>query len=126
MKRKILGAVLGFFAWWVVATVLDRLLRLAWPHYAEVLKAFAFTLGMLIARLVEGAASTLAAGFVAAWVARKPGGAALATGVLLLALFVPTHAMIWDKFPVWYHLLFLSSLVPLTLLGARLLPARSV
>ena len=125
MKRKILGAVLGFFAWFVVATVLDRLLRLAWPHYAEVLKAFAFTLGMLIARLVEGVASTLAAGFVTAWVARKHPRTALATGMLLLALFVPTHVMIWDKFPIWYHVLFLSSLVPLTLLGARLLPVRA-
>jgi hypothetical protein len=28
--------------------------------------------------------------------------------------------MIWDKFPVWYHLTFLLSLVPLTLLGAVL------
>ena len=28
--------------------------------------------------------------------------------------------MIWNKFPVWYHLTFLLSLLPLTLLGAAL------
>jgi hypothetical protein len=25
--------------------------------------------------------------------------------------------MLWDKFPIWYHLSFLLSLVPLTYLG---------
>jgi hypothetical protein len=36
----------------------------------------------------------------------------------LLALFIPNHYLLWDKFPVWYHLTFLVSLLPLTLLGA--------
>jgi hypothetical protein len=38
-------------------------------------------------------------------------------GVLLLIGFIPVHVMLWDKFPVWYHLAFLLSLVPLTYLG---------
>jgi hypothetical protein len=119
VKRKILAAVAGFAAWFVVATVLDRALRLAWPRYAEVLPSLSFSLGMLVARLVEGAASTIAAGAVAAWIARRDRAAAVATGALLLLLFVPTHAMLWNRFPVWYHLVFLGSLLPLTLLGAR-------
>jgi hypothetical protein len=28
--------------------------------------------------------------------------------------------MLWDKFPVWYHMTFLLSLVPLTYLGGRI------
>ncbi len=120
MKRKLLAVVAGFATWFVVATVLDRALRLAWPRYAEVLPALSFTLGMLVARLVEGAASTLAAGAVTAWIGRRSVAAAVATGVLLLLLFVPTHAMLWSRFPIWYHLLFLGSLGPLTLLGASL------
>jgi hypothetical protein len=28
--------------------------------------------------------------------------------------------MLWNKFPVWYHLLFLISLVPLTYLGGQI------
>jgi hypothetical protein len=34
-----------------------------------------------------------------------------------LIVFVPAHVMLWDKFPIWYHLSFLLSLVPLTYLG---------
>jgi len=33
--------------------------------------------------------------------------------------------MLWDKFPLWYHLTFLLSLVPLTYVGARI-PSRAV
>jgi hypothetical protein len=124
VKRKILAAVAAFAAWFVLATVLDRALRLAWPRYAEVLPTLSFSLGMLVARLVEGAASTIAAGAVAAWIARRGRDAAVATGVLLLLLFVPTHAMLWTRFPVWYHLVFLGSLLPLTLLGARCVEAQ--
>jgi hypothetical protein len=39
---------------------------------------------------------------------------------LLLLLFLPVHYGLWDRFPLWYHVLFLASLVPLTLLGASL------
>jgi hypothetical protein len=27
---------------------------------------------------------------------------------------------LWDKFPIWYHIVFLGSLFPLVLLGAKL------
>ena len=46
-------------------------------------------------------------------------------GGVLTALFIPVHYRLWDNFPLWYHLLFLASLFPLTVLGA-LLFARSV
>ena len=73
---------------------------------------------MKFARLVLGAISTLGAGFVAAWIGKGRMRAATLTGVVLLGLFIPGHYMIWNKFPVWYHLTFLVSLLPLTLLGA--------
>jgi len=40
--------------------------------------------------------------------------------VVLLLAFIPQHAMLWDKFPIWYHLTFLLSLVPLTYAGGRI------
>ena len=46
--------------------------------------------------------------------------AAKVLGIMLLAMFIPVHYGLWDKFPVWYHLTFLVSLLPLTLVGAAL------
>jgi uncharacterized protein (DUF983 family) len=32
-------------------------------------------------------------------------------------VFIPQHIALWHTFPIWYHLTFLLSLVPLTYLG---------
>jgi hypothetical protein len=48
----------------------------------------------------------------------------MALGILLIALFIPVHYSLWDRFPIWYHLTFLVSLLPLAILGARLRPRR--
>jgi hypothetical protein len=118
---KTVGAVIAaLFTWFFIATVLNLALRAWWPHYHEAEIAFNFTLAMKLARLVLGAISTLCAGFVAAWIDKGWMRAAMLTGVVLLCLFIPGHYRIWNKFPVWYHLTFLVSLLPLTLLGAAL------
>ena len=118
---KTVGAVIAaLVTWFLIATVLNLALRAWWPHYHEAETAFNFTIAMKLARLVLGAISTLSAGFVAAWIGKSRMGSATLTGIALLCLFIPGHYRIWDKFPVWYHLTFLVSLLPLTLLGATL------
>ena len=44
--------------------------------------------------------------------------------LLLLALFVPVHVSLWDKFPIWYHIVCLGFLFPLVKLGTKLLGPR--
>src|SRR5215469_791450 len=118
---RIAGSVItALVTWFFVATVVNLALRALWPHYHEVEIAFNFTFAMKVARLVLGAISTLGAGFVAAWISKGRMSAATLTGIVLLGLFIPGHYRIWDKFPVWYHLTFLVSLLPLTLVGAAL------
>ena len=118
--KTVAAIIAGFVTWILVATILNFPLRAWWPHYHEAETAFSFTLGMKLARLALGAAASLCSGFVAAWIANGHRRAAMYLGILLLALFIPNHYLLWDKFPVWYHLTFLVSLFPLTLLGAML------
>src|SRR5215510_12114001 len=115
--RTIGAVVAGLITWIFVATVLNLALRASWPDYHAAEIAFDFTLAMKFARLVLGAASSIGAGFVAAWIGKGRMSAAI-LGMVLLCLFIPDHYLIWDKFPVWYHLTFLVSLLPLILLGA--------
>ena len=112
--------IAGFTTWILVASILNFPLRVWWPHYHEAETAFTFTLGMKLARLALAAAASLCSGFVAAWIANGRRTAAIALGILLLLLFIPNHYLLWDKFPIWYHLTFLVSLFPLTVLGAIL------
>jgi hypothetical protein len=120
MKRPILAFIAGLLAWVVMASVLNRLLRLALPGYMAAEPTFVFTLGMLWARLALGAVSSLTAGFVVARVAPTTVRLPLALGLLLLMLFIPLHYELWGKFPIWYHLAFLGYLVPFVMLGAHL------
>jgi hypothetical protein len=120
MIKTIISVVVGLVTWFVVATALNLLLRVALPGYHEAEPSMQFTLGMMIARLVLGAISTLAAGFATAWVAMGNEPAVKILGVLLIVCFIPVHYGLWNKFPLWYHLTFLVSLFPLTLLGALL------
>ena len=117
MAKGILGVVAGVLAFAAVAAVAGIVMRGAWPDYARVADAMTFTLPMMIARLTIGALATIAAGLVTAVIVKGSTFARLATGLLLLAAFIPQHIMLWEKFPVWYHLTFLLSLVPLTYLG---------
>jgi len=118
--KTIGAAIAALVTWFFVATVLNLALRASWPHYHEAETAFNFTLAMKLARLVLGAISSLGAGFVAAWIDKDRMKAATLTGIVLLGLFIPGHYLLWSKFPIWYHLTFLASLLPLTLLGAAI------
>jgi hypothetical protein len=102
------------------ATAFGLLMREAWPQYAAVAAAMTFTLPMMLARLAIGALATLLAGWVTSLVARRSAVARLGTGLLLLAVFIPQHMALWHRFPVWYHLTFLLSLVPLSYLGGSI------
>jgi hypothetical protein len=111
--QKVAGVVAGLVAWTLLVTLLNLGLRHGWPAYAAVEKAMTFSFPMMVARLAESAAASLAGG----WIAARIGGriAALAAGLMLLMMFVPVHYQ-----PVWYHLTFLTSLPVLSVVGGRL------
>lgn len=117
--RSIIGVVTGLVVWLAIATVVGLIMRRTWPAYASVAEAMTFTLPMMFARLSIGAFATISMGFVTACITQSA-VARLIPGVILLIAFIPQHAMLWDKFPLWYHLTFLLSLVPLTYLGNRI------
>lgn len=119
MGRNVLGVVAGLVGWVIVASVAGLFMRLSWPAYVSVASAMTFTLPMMIARLLIGALATLSMGFVTALITRSS-TTRLIAGVLLLIIFIPQHVMLWDQFPIWYHLTFLLSLVPLTYVGGQI------
>ena len=120
MIRTVSGIAAGLIVWFVVATIGNLLFRNAWPGYAAAEISTGFNLAMMAARLALGALSSLCAGFTVAWITTGNGTAAKALGIVLTAMFVPVHYVLWNKFPIWYHAIFLAGLFPLTLLGALL------
>ena len=120
MKRSIFALVAGFVLWFVVATLLNFGLRAGFAGYTSAEPAGTFTLGMKIARLILGALSSIAAGAAAGLIAPSRRGLPWLLGAILLAMFIPIHIQLWAKFPAWYHLVFLGTLMPLVALGAAI------
>lgn len=120
MKRAIYALVSGLVMWALVATLLNRGLRLALPGYAAAEPTLIFTLTMKVARLILAALASLAAGAIAGLIAPARKGVPWLLGAIIMAPFIPTHVQLWAKFPVWYHLTFLGTLVPLVVLGGKL------
>jgi hypothetical protein len=120
MVRSIGGILLGVVGWVAIAVVGNWVLRVVLPGYSQVEEDMAFTLSMQIGRLTLGLLASLGAGALCAVVAeqrRVPPGV---LGAIIVALFLPAHYNLWDKFPVWYHLFFLITLAPAVLAGALL------
>jgi hypothetical protein len=124
MKRSIFALVAGLVLWALVATLLNRGLRAGLPGYALAEPTMTFTLGMKVARLILGALASLAAGATTGRIAPSRTSLPWVLGAIILAPFIPVHVQLWAKFPVWYHLVFLGTLVPLVVLGAALTRSR--
>ena len=120
MKRAILAGFTGIVVWVLVVSLLDRGLRVAIDGYAAAEPKFTFTLGMMVGRLTIAALTSLVAGAAAGLIARTSKRVPWIIGVILLVSFIPSHVALWSRFPIWYHLTFLGTLVPLVVLGSRL------
>ena len=125
MKRSILACLAGLLTWIVVVSVINRVLRLSLPNYTAAEHTLQFTLGMKSARLLMAIVTSVLAGAVTGWISRPNRWAPLIVGTVALVMFVPVHVAIWSKFPVWYHLTFLLTIIPAVLAGALLAPRRN-
>jgi hypothetical protein len=125
MKRSILACLAGLLTWVLVVAVINRVLRLSLPNYTAAEQTLQFTLGMKWARLLMAIVTSVVAGAVAGGISRSSRWAPLIVGSVVFAMFVPVHIAIWSKFPVWYHLTFLLTIIPAVLVGALLPPRRN-
>lgn len=120
MVRTILGIVIGIAVWFVVVFCISYAIKAGDPALSAALAAHATTTAMA-ERLAISFVGTLVAGFVAALVSGERSRAPLIAGILLLAFWGYYHVtMIWNQFPLWYHLTFFVSLVLLSVIGGRL------
>ena len=55
-----------------------------------------------------------------AFIARGNRNAPLGLGILLFLFGAMVQAMAWNYIPIWYHVIFLALLIPMSILGGRL------
>ena len=117
--RGLFAIFVAAVVWTVLATVMNLAVRYTWPDYAAVERSMEFTLPMLLLRLGFGVIASFAAGWAGARIAPTARVPMYIFAAVLVGLFLPVHIALWARFPAWYHLFFLLSLVAFTWLGAR-------
>lgn len=125
MLKNIFAVIGGFVLWCAAWIVSDLTLLVASPGwYGEGMKNFSTS--VLLIALVRSVFISLLSGYIAAVIARDHRmQTALVLGILLLAFGIFVQASVWEKIPLWYHLIFLSLLIPMTWLGAKLRAPRT-
>ena len=131
MLRIILGIIAGFIAWIIVWVGSEKILSAIWSAFGVHQKAFedvlknggSFTAetGPLLTHIVIGSIVSVMAGSLAALIAGENSRAPLFVGILLLALGIAKAVMSWQYVPIWYHVIFTAILLPMAIVGGRLI-----
>ena len=76
---------------------------------------------LLLTHIVIGSVVSVIAGYLAALIAGENTRAPLIVGFLLLAMGILKAVMSWPYVPIWYHVLFTALLLPMAILGGKLI-----
>lgn len=120
MLKIIVGVAAGFIFWSILWVGVDAILRSVWTSYDESVEAMTFSSSMLIVPLILSAAVSIISGFAAVLISKENSKTPLLLGVLLLVVGIFVQLSVWDKIPLWYHLMFWILLVPMTVLGGKM------
>jgi hypothetical protein len=131
MLRIVLGVIGGFIAWLIVWVGSEKIISAIWPAFGAHQRAFEeaiknggqFTAdtGALLTHVVLGSIVSVMAGSLAALIAGENTRAPLVVGLLLLAMGVMKAYMSWPYVPIWYHVIFTALLLPMAILGGKLI-----
>lgn len=130
MIRIILGAVVGFIVWSILWVGSDAVFMAIFSSYKEYLEGFNTALQtkqtfeinstILFLTLLKSFICSIISGLVAAMIATENVKSTILLGVLLLAFGIFIQSIYWNYLPLWYHLSFLTLLIPMAILGGKL------
>ena len=130
MLRIVLGVITGFVFWFIMWVGSEKIISAIWPAFGVHQKAFeeaiknggqfAAETTMLLTHIVLGSIVSVAAGALAAQTAGENSRAPLAVGILLLLMGIAKAVMSWQYVPIWYHVVFSAILLPMAIVGGKL------
>jgi len=120
MPRSILAVLAGNITWTILWLTSNAILAAMFPQAFRTDGATNHG-GLLAALLILSVGFSIMAGYVTTAMARANKlKHSLALGLLQLAIGIFIQIQYWTVLPLWYHLSFLSLLIPATWLGGKL------
>ena len=130
MVRIILGVIAGFVAWSIVWVGSDQLMINSMGWYAQHQMDFQRAMinktnfepmtFVLVMNIVRSVITSLIGGYIAALAAGEYRRSTFWLGLVLLLFGIMVEAFAWNYLPIWYHLVFLALLIPMTVIGGKL------
>ena len=132
MLRIVLGIISGFISWMIAWVGSEKILSAIWPEgfgvhqraFEEAVKnggQFTADTTMLLTHIVLGSIVSVMSGSLAALIAGENTRAPLVLGFVLLALGILKAVMSWPYVPIWYHVIFTAILLPMVIIGGKLI-----
>jgi hypothetical protein len=118
--KQALAVVAGFVLWSVLWLCYNQLLLKAGVLPSDLTQPLTAPMPLLL--LLGGSVVfSIVSGYVAAKIAGVPAMmTALVLGILLLATGIFFQLKTWHLIPIWYNVIFLLLLIPMTFAGARM------
>ena len=131
MLRIVLGVIAGFIGWLIVWVGSEKVISALWPAFGVHQQAFEeavknggqFTADTpaLLTHIVMGSIVSVLSGVLSALIAGENSRAPMILGFVLLAMAILKAVMSWQLVPIWYHVLFAAILLPMAILGGKLI-----
>lgn len=123
--RMVLAVLLGTVTWGILWSVGTQATMAAFPEHAREGEPLTHT-GLLLAYIAYSVVLSVLAGFLAAAVTGgdRPMVAVWALAALQLAVGIMVEVSYWNLMPAWYHVIFLTLVVPATVWGGKLRAGR--
>ena len=132
MLRIVLGVIGGFIGWLIVWVGSEEAISAIWPAFGSNQRAFEEVLkngggqftpdtAFLVTQIVMGSIVSFVSGILAALIAGENARAPFYLGIALLAMGLAKAYMSWQYVPLWYHIVFTAILLPMTILGGKLI-----
>src|SRR5688500_18503156 len=131
MARIVFVVIAGFFAWALALFGGEKILSAIWPYaFGDHLRAieasiqnggqFTALTSLLLIHIVLASIVSLISGFLSALIAGENKRAPLILGLLLAAFGLLKVVLSWPNVPIWYHVIFMALLIPMTIVGGKL------
>ena len=125
-----MGVIIGFFAWMILWFGAERILSAVWEEFGAHQAAFQAAVehggqfvpitNFLLVHCVLASIVSFISGAFSALLARENKRAPLILGLILLTMGLLKAVMSWTLVPIWYNILFMAVLLPMTILGGKL------
>ena len=136
MLRIVLGVIAGFLAWAIVWFGSEKILSAIWPEgfgahqrafEAAIANGGQFTADttLLLTHIVLASIVSVMSGLLATLIAGENIRAPLVLGILLVAFGLLKVVLSWPYVPIWYHVIFTALLIPMTIVGGKIINNRS-